>query len=92
MAAQSLSRSQSALGAYYRRMRAKYGPEKANVCAAHKIARIIYFMLKDKTPYRDIGVEQYEEKYRQRQVRNLQRQAQRLGYRLEPVSAQGVVS
>jgi transposase len=92
MAAQSLNRSQSALGAYYRRMRAKHGPEKANVCAAHKIARIIYFMLKNKTSYRDIGVEQYEEKYRQRQIRNLQRQAQRLGFRLEPASAQRVVS
>lgn len=92
MAAQSLNRSQSALGAYYRRMRAKHGPEKANLCAAHKIARIIYFMLKNKTPYRDIGAEQYEKKYRQRQIRNLQRQAQRLGFRLEPVIAQEMVS
>jgi hypothetical protein len=87
MAAQGLNRSQSALGAYYRRMRAKHGPEVANVCAAHKIARIIYFMLKNKTPYRDIGAEQYEEKYRQRQIRNLQRQAQRLGFHLEPIPA-----
>jgi hypothetical protein len=45
-------------------MHAKHGPAIANVCAAHKIARIICFMLKNKTPYRDIGVEQYEKKYR----------------------------
>lgn len=87
MAAQSLNRSQSALGAYYRRMRAKHGPEKANVATAHKLARLIYFMLKNKTPYHDVGVEHYEEKYRQRQLRNLQRQAQRMGFRLEPLSA-----
>jgi transposase len=41
IAAQSLSRSQSALGAFYRRMRAKHGPAKANVATAHKLARIV---------------------------------------------------
>jgi transposase len=87
MAAQSLNRSQSALGAYYRRMRAKHGPEKANVATAHKLARIIYFMLKNKTPYHATSIEQDEEKYRQRQLRNLQRQAQRLGFQLEPLAA-----
>jgi len=84
MAAQSLNRSQSALGAFYRRMRAKHGPQKANVAASHKLARIIYFMLKNKTPYRDIGSSQYEQQQRQRQIRNLHRQAQRLGYSIEP--------
>ncbi len=92
MAAQSLNRSQSALGAFYRRMRAKHGAEIANVAAAHKLARIIYFMLKNKTPYRDIGIDQYDAKYRERQVRNLQRQAKRLGFRLEPAPALTVVS
>lgn len=84
MAAQSLNRSQSALGAFYRRLRAKHGPQKANVAASHKLARIIYFMLKHKTPYRDIGSDQYEQQQRQRQIRNLQRQAHRLGYSIEP--------
>jgi len=84
MAAQSLNRSQSALGAFYRRMRAKHGPPKANVAATHKLARIIYFMLKHKTPYRDFGADHYEHQQRQRQICNLQRQAQRLGYSIEP--------
>ena len=86
MAAESLDRSQSALGAFYRRLRAKHGPAVANVAAAHKIARIIYFMLKNKTEYRDIGPEQYDAHYRERQLRNLGRQAARLGYRLEPAA------
>jgi hypothetical protein len=92
MAAQGLNRSQSALGAYYRRMRAKHGPEKANLATAHKLARIIYFMLKNKTAYRDVGVEGYEQKHRDRMVRNLQRQAQRLGLRVEPLVAPSMVS
>lgn len=84
MAAQGLNRSQSALGAYYRRMRAKFGPAIANVAAAHKLARIIYFMLKNKTSYRDVGEEQYQAKCRERQLRDLRRQAERLGFRLQP--------
>jgi transposase len=87
MAAQSLSRSQSALGAFYRRLRAKCGPETANAATAHKLARIIYLMLKNRITYRDIGPEQYDAHYRERQVRNLTRQAERLGYRLQPTSA-----
>jgi transposase len=87
MAAQSLDRSQSALGAFYRRMKAKHGPATASVAAAHKLARIIYFMLKNKTAYRDIGPEQYDAQYRDRQLHNLSRQAARLGYRLEPAVA-----
>ena len=92
MAAQGLNRSQSALGAFYRRMRAKHGAEIANVAAAHKLARIIYFMLKNKTSYRDIGVEQYDAKYRERQVSSLQRQAKRLGFHLEPALSASMVS
>ena len=92
MAAQGLSRSQSALGAFYRRMRAKHGPAKANVAAAHKLARIVYYMLKNKTPYYDVGPEAYKTKYRQRMIRNLERQARRLGLRIEPLPVEGMVS
>lgn len=87
LSAQSLDRSQSALGAFYRRLRAKHGPDVANAAAAHKIARTIYFMLKNKTNYRDIGPDQYDATFRERQLRNLSHQAARLGYRLEPAAA-----
>lgn len=92
MAAQGLNRSQSALGAFYRRMRAKHGPQKANVAAAHKLARIIYFMLKNKTPYRDVGAEAYQQKQQSLRFQSLQRQAKRLGYQLHPISFDTVVS
>jgi len=92
MAAQSLNRSHSALGAYYRRMRAKHGAEKANICTAHKLARIIYQMLKNHSQYQDIGPEAYDERFRQRRIRNLKRQAQQLGFTLQPDGSPTVVS
>ena len=65
MAAQSLSRSNCALGGYYRRMRAKHGAPKAITATAHKLARIFYHMLKDRQAYNDPGQDYYEQKYRE---------------------------
>jgi transposase len=87
VAAQSLSRSHSALGGFYRRMRAKHGPAKANTATAHKLARIVYFMLKHRTAYADPGQDYYEQQYQERVIRNLRRNAARLGLELVPVAA-----
>lgn len=84
VAAQSLNRSDSALGAFYRRMKAKHGPPKAITATAHKLARIIYFMLRDRTPYRDPGADYFDEQHRQRSIRNLKRRATRMGFNLVP--------
>jgi len=84
VAAASLTRSDSALGAYYRRMRARHGAPSAITATAHKLARIIYFMLKERKPYHDFGADYYEQLYRTRVLRNLNRQAVKLGFRLEP--------
>lgn len=86
VAASSLKYSDSALGAYYRRMRARHGAPAAITATAHKLARIIYFMLRDRKPYHDFGADYYEQQHRARVVRNLNRQAVRLGFRLEPAS------
>jgi transposase len=88
LAAQSLSRSQSAVGAFYRRMRAKDGPAVAITATAHKLARIVYFMLKNRTAYQDPGVTHYEQQYRDRTIRNLRRKAAILGMELVPIPAQ----
>ena len=82
VAARSLDRSRSSLGAFYRRMRAKHGSPKANLAAAHKMARIIYWMLKKQEPYRDPGQDFYLEKYKDRIVKNMKSQAARLGFKL----------
>lgn len=83
VAAASLKHSDSALGAYYRRMCARYGAPSAITATAHKLARIIYFMLKERKPYHDFGADYYEQQHRTRVLRNLSRQAAKLGYRLE---------
>jgi transposase len=86
LAAQALARSQSALGAFYRRLRAKHGPAKANVATAHKLARIIYSMLKHRRAYFDPGPAHYEQQFRERTLRTLQRKAADLGMALVPSS------
>lgn len=83
MAAQSLAKSNCALGAYYRRMRALHGPAKANTATAHKLAQIFYFMLKRHEPYRALDTAYYEKQHRERTIRHLQRRAASLGLRLE---------
>lgn len=53
MAAQSLQRSESAVGEFYRRMRAKLGAPKAITAAAHKLARIVFHLITTREPYDD---------------------------------------
>lgn len=87
VAAQSLARSHCALGAFYRRIRARHGGPKAVTATAHKLARIVYFMLKQRQPYHDPGADYYDEQYRRRTIRSLQRRASKLGLRLEPIGS-----
>ncbi len=82
IAAQTLSRSRSALGAFYRRLRARLGPEKAIGAAAHKLARMIYFTLKFQRPYVDPGPDSYTQHHRDRIVRSMEKRARQLGYTL----------
>ena len=74
------------MGAYYRRIRARSGPPAAVTATAHKLARIIYAMLKERKPYHDVGADYYEQHYRARVLRNLNRQTAKLGFRLEPAA------
>lgn len=90
MAAFSLIRSKSALGAYIRRQRARLGASKAITATAHKLARLVYSMLKNGTAYIDVGQQYYEERYRSRVVQNLKRKAQELGFELIAVQEQTV--
>jgi hypothetical protein len=87
VAAASLKFSDSALGAFYRRMRARKGAPAAITATAHKLARIIYVMLKEKKTYHDVGADYFEQQYRKRALRNLTRRAAKLGFQLEPISS-----
>jgi transposase len=84
MAAQSLRTSPSYLGAFHRRMRSKLGPAKATTATAHKLAKIIYHMLKEQTPYRERGAAYYLHQDQDRKLRQLRKQAQHLGFDLVP--------
>jgi transposase len=84
LAAAALRSSKSALGAYYRRMCARMDKGKAVTAAAHKLARLIYLMLTRGEEYTDQGQLYYEERYRERVVRNLSKKANELGLQLVP--------
>ena len=86
MAAWSLFRSQSALGANFRRLRRKLGAPKAVTAMAHKLARLVYRMLKFGQGYVDKGMEHYEAKYRQDQIKWLAKSAAALNLQLTPLA------
>jgi transposase len=87
MAAMALCRSESALGAFYRRLCARMDKPKANTATAHKLARMVYFMLTRGEAYVDQGQQRYEEQQRQRSIAALKRRAAALGFQINPVEA-----
>ena len=87
MAAQSLNASQSALGGFYRRQKARLGSPKALTAAAHKLARIFYSMLKNKSAYDAPDANYYEQQYRKRVMANLRKRAAQMGFNLVERSA-----
>jgi transposase len=91
MAAFSLFRSKSALGAYLRRQRSRLGAPKAITATAHKMARLVYAMLTKGTAYIDAGQEYYEQRYRSRVIQNLKRKAAGLGFALVAIQQEAAV-
>jgi transposase len=84
MAAQALHRSQSYLGHFYRRMRAKLGAPKAITATAHKLARIVYHMVTTRQAYDESICLQNEMQNRQRLEARLRKQARDLGLEIIP--------
>ena len=91
-AAQALARSDSANGAYYRTMRARKGPQQANVATADKLARIVYHLLKYGEAYEAENAEDYERKRQERELRTITRWANKLGYTLTQLGESTVTS
>jgi len=77
--ATTLLRSQSYLGAQYRRLRGKLGAPKAITAMAHKLAALVYRMLRWGHEYVDKGMQYYEERHREQQIRLLKKRAAALG-------------
>jgi len=87
MAATTLIRSRSYLGAQYRRLRTKLGAPKAITAMAHRLARLVYRMLKYGQQYVDKGMEYHDQRYRNQQIQSLQKKAAKLGLQLVPALA-----
>jgi transposase len=82
MSAGTLKRSQCYLGAFFRRMRARFGSKKAICITARKLAVIYYKMLKGLREFNEIGADHFESNYLERYKRNLAKRAEALGYKL----------
>jgi transposase len=82
LAAWSLERNRSAMGGYFRRMKAKLGAPAAITATAHKLARIIYRLIQHGEAYVRQGLEVAEKKFQERKVYALRKAAQSLGFDL----------
>jgi transposase len=89
-AAVCAGKTATSIGAFYRRFALSHSSGEAVVATAHKLARIIYSMLKYGTPFKQTDAATYNEQQRQHAIKRLKRNALSLGLDLVPI--QSVVS
>lgn len=87
LAAVTVGRSNTALGAFYRRLAARIGNAKAVTATARKIAILFYNAMRYGMDYRDPGADHYERQYRDRVIKQLHRRAAQFGFALQPQNA-----
>lgn len=92
LAAVTLGRSDTALGAFYRRLSARIGKQKAVTATARKIAVLFYNAIRHGMSYQDQGAAAYDERHRKRVLTNLQRRAKMMGFTLAPIPNAEAVS
>jgi len=85
LAAVTVGRTDTALGAFYRRLSAHIGKAKAVTATARKIAVQFYNAIRHGMEYVDPGASFYETRYRKRVVDNLRRRAKSFGFVLQPL-------
>jgi len=90
-AAYALHNSKTALGDFYRRMRAKLGAPKAITAVAHKLARIIFHLVTTQQQFDESRFAVDQLRYRKRQEAKLRAKAHALGYQLVPIEVTGSV-
>ena len=86
VAAQTLYRSKNALGAFLRYRKSVASPAEAVTATAHKLARIIYKMLRTRLPYESMSEEAFEARHQERTMKSLNRKAKQFGYQLIPIA------
>ena len=90
LAATTVGRTNTALGAFYRRLAARIGKAKAVTATARKIAVLYYNAMRYCMTYADPGADQYERRYRDRVVKQLHRRAAEFGFTLQEATPRGV--
>jgi transposase len=83
--ATAVGRSDTWLGIFHRRMKARLGPAGANTATARKLASLIYHLLKYKEAYIDVDALVYSEKIQRQRLGRLRKNAQELGFQLIPL-------
>jgi len=84
MSANSLWNSKSYLGEYFRRMRARHGAPKAITATAHKLARIIFYLIKHQKSFDETIFAEQEKCHQQRLKKRVIKQAKSLGLNIVP--------
>jgi hypothetical protein len=91
LAAVNIGRTQTALGAFYRRLAFRIGKAKAVTATARKLAVLVYRSLKEGLVYADPGAEAYDARHRAHVLRRLRQRAQNLGFGLIDLSTGEVI-
>lgn len=84
MAASTLYKNDSAIGGFLKRMKARLGAPQGITATARKLGALIYTMLKNGTEYIEVGLKVYERQHQERLLKNLKKQAAKLGLSLVP--------
>jgi len=86
MAASCLYRSETAFGAYLRKMKARMGPVQAITATAHKIARSIYYMMRRRENFIEFGADYYTKINEEKTLKYIKKKAEMLGYKVVKTS------
>jgi len=84
MAAQAVSRTKTPLAVFYHRIKGRLGGKGAITATAHKLAVLVYRLLKHGADYVRQSMEEYAAKLKEQMERSLRRKAAQLGYDLVP--------
>ena len=84
LAALAVGRTESCLGLFHRRIKAKHGPAKAMTATARKLAELIYHLMLNREEYVEMDTKVYEERVLKQKLIRLQREARKLGYDVVP--------
>jgi transposase len=86
LAANGLRHANSALGAYFRRQKARLGAPKAVTATARKLACLIYRMLKYGMEFVEQGQDYYDRQYQERMIKGMRKKAHTLGFELVKIA------